>query len=101
MFYKSVVLTFENKQYLYLYIDFNFEVSKDLFLKNGNISLTNKIKNYISKNNINFNGSIVYLVVDNYVIGKINLYDKLNNYKKFLNIDEIDSINYNSSIEII
>ena len=57
-----------NEEILYIYLDFNTEFAK---LKNKKNKLKKEIKKYIKKNNINFKGTTVAIIVGGIMLGTI------------------------------
>lgn len=68
MFYKYEIKTENNKEVLYLYVDDNYEFSKEFMNNSGSNDLYSKIKKYISDMKIKFNGVKICLVVSGIVI---------------------------------
>lgn len=112
MFYNHKVLTVNNEEILYLYVNSIYEFSSELEKKHKEKSIVNKIKDYINIMDIKFDGKKVMLVVNGLIIGSLVLItndfsnlDKDNNYisyKETIDIDtkdNIDVIDVNSDIK--
>ena len=56
MFYNYKILTVNNEEILYLYVNSIYEFSSELDYKNKEQSIFNKIKDYINVMDIKFNG---------------------------------------------
>ena len=61
-----------NEEILYIYLDFNTEFAK-IKNKKKRLKLKKEIKDYIKKNNINFKGTTVAIIVGGIMIGTIML----------------------------
>lgn len=78
MFYKHFIN--ENNDELYLFIDNNFEFSKELTNKNfieKNESILDNVKKYLKEKNIKFNGKKILLVSSGIVVGTLFLSNPL------------------------
>lgn len=89
MIYRYEIKNSGKEEILYLYLEMNYEFSKEL----DKIEKTsNKIKNYIEKCNINYNGNKVYLI-SNGIIIKAFEFNKENNKQNTSNTDSKYIIN--------
>lgn len=112
MFYNHKILTVNNEEILYLYVNSIYEFSSELDKKSKEKSIANKVKDYINIMDIKFNGKKVMLVVNGLIIGSLVLItndfsnlDKDNNYISYRetikldNNDNVDIIDINSNIK--
>ena len=93
MFYNYKVLTVNNEETLYLYVNSIYEFSSELDKKHKEKSIINKVNDYINVMDIKFNGKKVMLVVNGLIIGSLVLItsdfsnlDKDNNYISYKEI---------------
>lgn len=91
MIYKYEIRNNGNEEILYLFIEMNYEFSKEL---TSNIKTNNKINEFIKNNSIKFKGNKVYLVTDGIII---KTYEIDKNEEKQL----IDNKNYSNNSYII
>lgn len=99
MFYKHIVINDNNNEVLFLYLINTYEFANDLNDKNNKENIIKKVTNYINNANIDFNGTKIYLVINDIIISSIELdKNKLNNYiennenSKFINIEKSEGI---------
>lgn len=103
MFYNYKILTVNDEEILYLYVNSIFEFSLELENKINDKDTTvyNKVKNYIEIMDIDFTGKKVMLVVDGIIIGSLmlannsleeNNRDSIFQYKEFVDLDKDDNI---------
>ena len=90
-----------NEEVLYLYMDFDSEFAK--LDKKNNKDIKKDIKDYINRNNINFKGSVVALVVGGVMVGTITFNKPKVNYNNIVDSNKIVAIinenNIDSNIE--
>lgn len=86
-----------NEEVLYLYMDFDSEFAK--IDKKNNKDIKNYIKDYIKKNNINFKGGIVALIVGGVMIGTVTLNKPKVNYNSIVDNNRIVAILNENNIE--
>lgn len=79
MFYKYEVLNNGKEDILYLYLNMQYEFSKELTFKD-NQELSRRTKNFIRTNDINFKGNKVYLIVDGIVVRVLDISKSTENY---------------------
>jgi len=97
MFYKYMVVTVDDKEVLYLYLNNNEEYARDLFGDNiveNDISLYRKIFNYMKNMDISFNGTKVSIVVNGIVLATIDISDYDEFKDEFIELLDTDSSNY-------
>ncbi len=100
MIYRYEIRKLKNEEILYLFIQMNYEFSKEL---DSEDMISNKINNYISSNNIKYNGNKIYLVSNGIVI-KVFLKEEKEKQlesSRHLNNNYIININYNGIIKKI
>lgn len=74
MFYKNLITEVNGKKVIYLYLNSDYEISSDLYVRREkNKIFINRARDYLNNMGINYNKSYVYLVVDNVVVGKLQL----------------------------
>lgn len=73
MFYNYEIKSNGNEEILYLYLNMSYEFSNELGIINNDKDITRRTKNFIKNNNIKYNGSKVYLVVNDIIVKTINL----------------------------
>ena len=73
MFYKYEIKNNGKENILYLYLNMAYEFSKELALEANHDEITRRTKNFIKSNNINYEGSKVYLVIDGIVVKTLNI----------------------------
>ena len=74
MFYKNLITEVNGKKVIYLYLNSDYEVSNDLYVRREkNKFFINRARDYLNNMGIDYRGKSVYLVVDNIVVGKIQL----------------------------
>lgn len=100
MFYKLNKSTINGEDIIYLYLDNNYEFSKELQNFNIEKAISSKVKEYLTKNNIDYKNKKVFIVSNNLIIGTINfsnlLNEKIEQYVDFNNV-----FKENENIEII
>ena len=84
MFYKYEIRNNGFEDILYLYLTMAYEFSKELTLKSKDKDIARRTRNFIKNNNIKYNGSKVFLVIDDIVVKSLNI-SNLN--------DEVESLN--------
>ena len=72
MLYNYEIRNNGKEDILYLYLSMKYEFSKELIHNNDN-DISRRTKNFISNNNIKFNGTKVFLIVDGIVVKTINI----------------------------
>lgn len=98
MFYKYLLVTEDNKQVLYLYVDDMFEFSKDDDSKMNVDNIYHKVYNYLNRCNIGFTGNKVCFVKNGIIISFIDLSDYDINHDRYIEI--IDASNSNKFIDL-
>ena len=107
MFYKYMVVTTDNGEVLYLYLNNMEEFSKEFGQDNykEDLSLYRKIYNYINNMGINFKGKKISIVVNGIVLASIDMNDYNEITDQFVEILETESnrfkfvdLNYSSGI---
>jgi len=83
MFYKYLITTLNGKKVLYLYFNQDYEISNDLYMVKENGNLIQEAQNYLENLGISYKGHEVYLVVDNIIVGKLEM-NRLFRKPKFL-----------------
>ncbi len=73
MFYKYLATDLNGKKVLYLYLDQSYEISNDLYIVRENERLIDKARNYLDNLGISYKGHEIYLVVNNIIVGKLEL----------------------------
>lgn len=74
MFYKNLITEVNGKKVIYLYLNSDYEVSNDLYVRREkNKVFINRARDYLNNMGIDYRGKAVYLVVDNIVVGKLQL----------------------------
>lgn len=74
MFYKNLTTEVNGKKVIYLYLNSDYEVSNDLYVRREKDEVfLKKAKNYLDNMGINYKGKPVYLVIDNIIVGKLFL----------------------------
>ena len=74
MFYKNLITEVNGKKVIYLYLNSDYEVSNDLYVRREkNKVFINRARDYLNNMGIDYRGKSVYLVVDNIVVGKLQL----------------------------
>ena len=93
MFYKYMVVTTDNSDVLYLYLNNTEEFSKDFDEENykQDLSFYRKIYNYIENMGITFNGKRISIVVNDIVIATIDMNDYNEITDEFVEILDTDS----------
>ena len=100
MFFKWSNAFINNEEVLYVFIDNNLEISKELDKENITDSLNKKIIEFLKKNKIDYIGKKIFLVTNNIVIGKFTFSGK--GEKKIVKyIDFNDLFEKEEEIEII
>lgn len=93
MFYKYMVVTTDDGEVLYLYLNNSEEFSKDFDSDNykDNLNLYRKIYNYINNMGINFNGKQISIVVNGIVLATIDMSNYNEITDEFVEILDTDS----------
>lgn len=74
MFYKNLITEVNGNKVIYLYLNSDYEVSNDLYIRREKNSVfINKARDYLDNMGIDYRGRPVYLVVDNIIVGKLHL----------------------------
>lgn len=74
MFYKNLITEVNGKKVIYLYLNSDYEVSNDLYVRREkNKVFINRARDYLNNMGIDYKNKSVYLVVDNVVVGKLQL----------------------------
>lgn len=80
MFYRYEIVQRGNEDILYLYLNMKYEFSNELIRKDTK-ELSRRTKNFINSNNIKFNGSKVYLIVDDIIVKVVDIKDVISDNK--------------------
>lgn len=75
MFYKYLSTFANGREILYLYLNQNYEISDDLYIIKENNSLMDSAKGYLDNLGISYKGKDIYLVVDNIIVGRLQMKD--------------------------
>lgn len=75
MFYKYLVTNVNGKRTIYLYLNQDYEVSEDLYVTKNNNMIMNSAKSYLDNLGVSYKGSDIYLVVNNIIVGRLQLKD--------------------------
>lgn len=73
MFYRYEIKNNGKEDILYLYLTMSYEFSKELGANSSDKEIARRAKNFIKNNGITYNGSKVYLVVDDIVVKSIDI----------------------------
>jgi len=73
MFYKYEIKNNGTEDILYLYLTMSYEFSKELGYNTNDSDMTRRTKNFIENKGINFNGSKVYLVIDDIIVKALDI----------------------------
>lgn len=73
MFYRYEIKNNGNENVLYLYLTMSYEFSRELSNKSSDKDITRRAKNFIKNNGIQYNGTKVYLVVDDIIVKSIDI----------------------------
>lgn len=105
MFYNYKILTVNNEEILYLYVNSIYEFSSELDHKNKEQSIFNKIKDYINIMDINFSGKKVMLVVNGLIIASLvlitNDFSNLSKDNNYITYNETVDIDTKDNVDII
>lgn len=105
MFYNYKVLTVNNEEILYLYVNSIYEFSSELNHNNKEKSIVNKVKDYINVMNIKFTGKKVMLVVNGLIIASLvlitNDFSNLNKGNNYISYNETIDIDTKDNIDVI
>lgn len=109
MFYKYMVVTVDNKDILYLYLNNTEEFSKDLMDQEyweNDLNFYRKINNYLKNNDIHFDGTKISIVINGIVLATIDISDYDSDKNEFIEVlnesdDNLKLIDLNRSSGII
>lgn len=73
MFYKYLITRLNGKKVLYLYLNQDYEISNDLYVVHKTDQLAQKAQKYLDNMGVSYRGQDVYLVVNNIIVGKIEM----------------------------
>lgn len=73
MFYKYEIKSNGKENVLYLYLNMAYEFSRELALDVNHEEVTRRTKNFIKNNNIDYDGTKVYLVIDGIVVKTLDI----------------------------
>ena len=105
MFYKYLMTKLNGKKILYLYLNQDYEISNDLYIVHNEQNLIHHAKNYLDNLGISYKGKEVYLVVDNVIVGKLQMNrffgaPKYLEYQRFGKSYRIDFLDPNEHPEV-
>jgi len=75
MFYKHLVTEANGKSTIYLYLSEDYEISSDMYVVKDNKNLMNHAKSYLDNLEISYKGCDIYLVVNDVIVGRVQLKD--------------------------
>ncbi len=75
MFYKHLVTTTNGRSTIYLYFSANYEISEDMYIVKDNQDVLSSAKNYLENLEIPYKGRDIYLVVEDVIVGRLQLKD--------------------------
>ncbi len=75
MFYKHTILNVNGEEILYLYLTDIYEIASE-GTKHKSKNIYEKINNYLYNMNVDYHGNKVMLVIDNIIMGTLNIYDQ-------------------------
>lgn len=75
MFYKYLSTVANGREILYLYLNQNYEISSDLYVMKDDNEIVNSAKVYLDNMGISYKGKDIYLVVNNIIVGRLQLKD--------------------------
>lgn len=93
MFYKYLLITEDNKEVLYLYVNDIFEFSQDKETNNNQENIYKKTYNYINRSQIPFTGNKVCFVKNGIILASIDLSDFDINNNTYVEIIDASSSN--------
>ncbi len=73
MFYKYMITKLNDKDVIYLYCTNDYEISNDLYLQYDERDIALQAKNYLDNVGIPYKGHDIFLVVDNVIVGRVEL----------------------------
>lgn len=73
MFYRYEIKNNGKEDVLYLYLTMSYEFSRELTNNSSDKDITRRAKNFINNKGINYNGTKVYLVVDDIIVKSIDI----------------------------
>lgn len=107
MFYKYLITKLNGRKVIYLYFNQNYEISNDLYIIQKKEQLSEQAQTYLNNMGISYRGHDVYLVVDNIIVGKLEIGRFFGNPKyseyvrfgktarfEFLDTDEFPSLKF-------
>ena len=98
MFYKFEIRKKGEKRVLYIYMSSSYEEANE-FKKQKDISIEQKIRNFIKNNNIDYNEGEVYIVSNGIIIKSININNKHVNIEELIGIDNYKNENFIVKVE--
>lgn len=98
MFYKYEIRKKGDKRVLYIYMSSSFEEANE-FKKQKNISIEEKIKNFIKRHNIDYNNGEVYIISNGIIIKSIDINNKQVNIEELIGIDNYNNKNFIVKVE--
>lgn len=81
MFYKHLVTELNGKSTIYLYLNANYEISSDMYVVKDNQNMMASAKSYLENLGISYKGRDIYLVVNDVIVGRLQLKDFFNKPK--------------------
>lgn len=102
MIYKHLILESNGIKKLYLYLDYSYELASEANISKRAKNMTDKIQSYLQNNHINYEQEDIMLVVNDIIIGKVNLSnEKYNEYIDVFEKEKIDIIDIEDVLEPI
>lgn len=98
MFYKYEIKKRGNERVLYIYMSNLLEESNE-FRKKDNMTIENKIIEFIKKNNIDYNEGAVYIISNGIIIKSIDIHNRNVNIEELIGIDNYNNKNFIVKVE--
>lgn len=98
MFYKYEFRKIGDKRVLYIYMSSTFEEANE-FKKQKDITIEEKIINFIKKNNIDYNEGPIYIISNGIIIKSINISKKIVNIEELIGIENYTNKNFIVKVE--
>ncbi len=98
MFYKYEIRKKGDKRVLYIYMSSLYEEANE-FKKQENTSIEEKVKNFIKRNNIDYNEGEVCIVSNGIIIKSININNKQVNILELIGMDNYNNKNFIVKVE--
>lgn len=98
MFYKYEFRKIGDKRVLYIYMSSTLEEANE-FKKQKEVTIEEKIKNFIKNNNIDYNDGPIYIVSNGIIIKSINLTKKRVNIEELIGLENYTNKNFIVKVE--